>query len=545
MLFPLVVFIAALTQQPRDFALVTQTLDLAVKNVFPDHSYTVEFTQDLQEAPVVYTITKRTDPKTDLKNFCKALFLETEFDEQKKTVKIMKSQFLYRHDRKAEIEKSLGNIRELLSPMIKTDPQQINQRIFNLLRASDTETDKNEMAELRRKIDLMSKLLDTKSIGLLQALLSNKSASSILSSTCTSSNNLGLREDALHYVSQYLAGRGKSWTDYLSKVVPQEGRAGLLELAESERKRGFEIGEKEPLTIVKHNLTENGIKIELNFVPPNQVIGGTSIVIQIGDPRKPGSTNIPALAMANQFEPKSLWEPNTLTINSLGVLAQDLEVNFASWLSPFSIRVEGKTNFAWYQTFNPGLSANLENEWLSIFNARQPLILTSKAWKPFLRLREMLDSKHVSRSILLKTISAMSEVQLRRLEELGTDFNGMPARYFAISSGVRLFKAYLTCLETKPGNSPFDHKFTFDQLPKEAKKDFLGFFSSALVWQKYTQLLHSKNQHNLSEAVFNMGYDPETGDQGNYIQIYFPQHPNIISHESPMIFRIYTKNMVP
>ena len=550
---PMVISVVALMgvlvlnrQLPAEEPLIIQTLDVAIKNVFPDPAYAIEFSQELQDAPVVYSISRRTDPKTDLKNFCQALFLETEFDEQKRKVKIKKGQFLFRNDRKDQIAKSLNNLRDQIKSFVNLDPKQIHLRKLNFDKILASETNPVERDSLRAQIDTMELLLGTPSVVLLLSLLGNEAMPSILAEPCSKTNHGTITAEASPYLSQYLAGNGTDFWDFYrpEDIDPQSFKA-IRTNSNSRREKALAVGQKAPIPFLRHEIYTRDLQVGLYFITPDFLESGASMDISTGEFQLGTISNVPSTALTNPMVLKPLWDSENYTINSLGAMANEMKVNFASWLSPVRMWTQARQNFATNQKAFSGLSASLDHDWLSIYDAKRPMTLITKAWRKFFKLREMFESKPVHRKDLLTYVSSFSDSDLNRLEDLGSNFAAMPKKYFVLTSGIRLFRAYLTCLDTRPGNA-FDGKIPYELLPKMAKADYIGFFSSAYVWTNFPHLFHPVNKAKIPSTTLNISYDPSSESEShNAIQILFPEDQNPLKLSGPMIFPVPTKFMAP
>ncbi len=545
MFAPLFALVATFAQQSTRNPLVTETLDQAIPHVFRDKRYKVEFDLDLADAPVVYSFSKPTDPQTDLENFCKALFLETEFDESRMTVKIKKSQYLAKKNRKAEIATFIDKLRLIDGPLLNSDPNQIYAQAVKLAMAAKSEPDRVQKALLIHKSEILRYLLRTPDMILVRSLLSGSSLG-ILGARCSNLNHVLISPDSIPYLNQYLTGKGISTLDFVKYRVAPAETASVEHIGDQLRTEALKIAEKNPIPLVKHSSDDQGFATTLCFVSPDDVKRVGFCFSTFDDVLHPETINISPEVLKKKIEPISLFESPTFTINSLGTLAQDLDANFASWLSPRPLWLLEKSAFAWNNNFSYGLSAKLEHDWLSIYCSALPMSLSSKAWKPFFKIRELYDAKTVRRSELLSAISSLPESSIRGLEEIGADFQAMPRHYLVLTSGIRLFRAYLACLGSKTDSSPFARKFTYDQLPVKAKKDFLAFFSSQYIWDNYTQLFHPANLPRLSTTLFSVSYDPiSEGNTNNFLQVDFPPDWNPIPLNAPLTFPVSTENMVP
>ena len=546
MITSLVALLASVTSIIASDHLRVETLDHAVRNIFPDKTYSIDYVQDVKDAAVMFSISNRTDPGSDLKNFCSTLFLECEIDHAKRTIKIKKSPFLLHSNRIAKIAEALNHLRKDLEPLVRVDPKVLYSQKLNLERILQTETNELERHKLLSRISIIEAMLNTADVALMLSLLGNGSMAEILAKQCSKSNHGGITADALRYVKQYLAGEGSNQWDYHSTKDTDPRELGAIKsMANDRRLTAHSIGLQSPIPYLRHEIYAQEIQVGLFFITPDKMHGEATIDLPLGALELGTVLNISAKALAKPITVESLWGSGYLTNGSLGTMAGDLDANFASWIGPQQLWQQSGSTFAQFQTDNPGLSAKLSNGWLSIYNVNEPMGLLSKAWNQFFILREMYDARPVRRGELLAALSELSEPELDRLELLGVEFKRLPEKYSVLTSQIRLLRASLNCLATQPGNA-FDHKYSYDELPKQAKKDFIGFFSSAYVWNQYADCFHPANQSKISTATLNLAYDPKAESRShNSIQIAFTHDWDPTVNGGPMIFPLATKYMVP
>ena len=516
------------------------TLGEGVRTVLADPSYKVEYGRGLEDAPILARITARTTPLRDLRALCRVLLLKCEVDEPLRTVTIRIGPGLEPVDRAREIRARLARLAEMTRVYGALPPKEIYAERVRLASLAQAQTDPEERRRMEERNDDLLGLLTPENALILRSLLADPDRSArVLSEPCTPTNRVELSPGAESVLAQLLSGRAVvGRTDYMDvgEMTPWEW-GELLRFDEERRKEWLAIGAKAPIAQLRHSASASGVGCGLFVITPDEskLLASNGFALTV---RKPLAPLPPGLARA-VIEPVPIWTGGSSTVNSLWPLAEERGLNHASWLSGTNLGSSRAMTLEDHRGRGAPLDVILSDGWLGVYDTAKPRVAPSPAWKVFLTLRELFERVGGRPEGMRKALDALTKADLNGLEEIGIASGAIPERYRAITSGVRLLRAYARARASGPPSGPASDPLSgvtpYGELPPDARGDLRDFWGSPYIWNGYPQLLHPQNQGRIRETSLRATPDP---DGGYVLRVEFPSAWNPLSNNSPLELRV-------
>lgn len=394
-----------------------------------------------------------------------------------------------------------------------------------------SQTDPEERRRMEERSQALLALLIPQSALIVRSLLVDPERSArVLSGPCTPTNRVELSPDARSVLAPLLSGRGVGMADYVERRAddPQYWE-GLFLHDEELRGRRLALGANALIAQLRHSTTDSDFGCGLFIITPGEM----GVVASIGFPfraRRPPAP-LPRSLARIPIKPVPIWAEGPSTPNSLWPLAQGQGLNYASWLSDAFVSSYEDLTLEDHRSRGGPLDAVVADGWLGVHDAARPRVAPSPAWKVFLTLRELFKRVGGRPEGMRMALETLTKAELNGLEGIGIESAAIPERYRAITSGVRLLRAYARAGAAGPAALSVSGVSHYLALPADARSDFRDFMRSAFIWKNYPQLLHPKNQGKVRETALRVTPDP---DGGYTLRVEFPPTWNPIAKNSPL-----------
>lgn len=520
------------------------TLGDGVRAVFTDKSYAVEYGAGLENSPILFSLAKRTTPKQDLASLCEVLFLKCEFDEGKRTVSIAKSPRLLANERARQIRERVTALASEIRPFLNAEPKKTYQSVQSLSKLAQAERDARARQRLSWRYEALQMLLDSESDVLARSVAANPDNSTrTFTQPCSINNYLPISADANRSLVAFLQGRGLRSSDYRDASEERPEIWQLRVEADNEMRRSAaQLGERQPIALIKHSATSQEFFCGLFIVTPQESVLRASMKFNLAPPSR-SLALLPAEVARVAIKPEAVDFMGRNTLNSLGTVAQKLKLNYASWLTLNTVVTRDGQTLEQYREQGYPIEAKLTNGWLGLYDATEPLTLTSPAWATFLKLRRFYESNWNQPEKMHRYLEGLKRTEVGGLEEIGSSYaSAIPSRYQPIAAGIRLYRAALRAQVANPEVAT-EAKFEYERLPEGAREDLRDFLRSAFAFQYCPQLLHPANTGNFRKTTLTIRRTQKDGVTATHLGIEFSKDWSPIAKNAPISFAVRDPQM--
>ena len=462
--------------------------------------YKIEIPQDLEARPVVIYFDKERPGLQRLRGMLSVLSLELETREEEKTLVVKKGDLFSGRTRQARIRDTITDLQEFVQPFLKLDAKETYKHSLELRKQARTlERGSAERRNLERQALILRDASYTRGQILVNSLVEANASNvaQLLLSPCTERNRLLLSPASQRLVGQYLAGNGAERTDVTSQADYRAEEWEFMLALDADRREAIrKHAAKSPIPVVSHTtLGRDEIVLSFNLVTADShgLQDTLTLPMLLPDvvPPKQGTGWV---GYDHEFVPLSTFGTGVFTVNSIGGLAPQLQVDYAGWLSMQTLPgLFGECTIKALTSTNPMLRVRVVDGWLQVVDYSDPIPDPFGDWPPFLRIRALLSKKGLAASELKREIEKLTDAQLDGIELIGVALSTLPQTDKQWATSLRLLRAALRQHDDADFATLDGFKTKVRDMKPEAKADARAFGKGHFVWMNFIQLFHPDN----------------------------------------------------
>lgn len=511
---------ASVTQEAKttQFASLEALLSPLAKQA----GYEIAIPDWLAGRPVVYYYGTESPPMERLTGLAKNLFLELKVDPEKKTIKVSRSGKLNVPARRERIRQALVKFRETVAPLAQLTAPQLFEEAEKYRKLVMAEQSNGALAqEYNDKEALLGAMITSRGAVIVETLLESNpdTLAQICVAPTSKRSHVALTSRAMPHMRRYLAGEGVE-TSYYSKSADRQEIDD-----ETRRAEGAAMGQGRPFSYLTHsNSSKGAVYFMLKVVSSSKMT--YPAVLSLPLPPIPPISVGPQGSFEGFDEPFELTMPfkypQGMTLNGLGAAAITLKCNYAGWFTTGPLaRMSGERESLrgylkkYVTTFvenGDQVRIKRDRDWLQVIDNSDPWPEYGIDWRPFDKLKEVVEGKPLSQRELLTRLEALDEKSIGSLEETISQYGDINASYYGITGGVRLLRAIL---RDASGNVTTYNK-SLREMSKSASREAMKFFEGSYVWNYSPSLMHSDNLPKLLDARLKASIEP--GENGGLLK---------------------------